>query len=290
MAGFALQSTGILSSIFVGVYAIYLMFAIWLIHLRGFKTIFTFLFVFAIIRLGGQISGIVFSLEGYNDSGAFIAYLVLTAQGFIALLFATLRATMYEQKCVFGHSWFFDSPFWNEKFKTLRYFTCPYAILAWLLMAGSAISIAVGVEQSESDSSMSNYDYLQHLRIAALAIYLSVTVALIVFSWYVFLIERVHTRPLVFILLSEIFLLVRVIYNLLTFVKLELSEFTYSVAEGVNINPHFIIYEAILGFTMEFICCILLTCAFVYSHSPTRNCQESQIDVEKASSILKAQD
>lgn len=287
MSGFLLQSTGIASAVFVAVYAIYLVFACWLLYLRGFKTIFTFLFVFALIRLGGQISGIIFSMDGYNDLGALIAYMVLTAQGFIALLFATLRATIYEQKHAFGHSWFYSTHLKNSKLKILQSFSSPYAVLAWILSSGSIISIVVGVEQSDSYDSLSDYDHVQHLRIAALCIFLFVTVALVAFSWYVYLIEKIQTRPLVFILISGVFLLIRVIYNLLAVVVSSLGQYTYSVAAGVGVNPHFIVYDAILGMTTEFICCLLLTVAFVYSHSPTRSRQESQSDSEKEHMVSK---
>lgn len=287
MSGFALESTGIASAIFVTVYGIYLIFASWIIFLRGFKTIFTFLFVFAIIRLGGQIAGIVFSLDGYNDLGALIAYMVLTAQGFIALLFATLRATIYEQNYVVGHSWFYSSLLKTDKHRGYPYLASPYAILAWILMAGSALAIVVGVEQSDSYDSISDYNYVQNLRIGALTICLFVTVALVAFSWYVYWIERIQTRPLVFILVSGVFLMIRVIYNLLVVLVPHLSQFTFSVSEGVNINPNFILYEAILGTTMEFLCCLLLTCAFLYSHSPARKQNERQDDLEKTRFVDK---
>lgn len=228
---------------------------------RGFKTLYTYLFVFGLLRLAGQAVGVAYAVQGLDNPNLIVAFMVLSAQGFLALIFTTFRETAHEQKTVYGSSWF-DSkrfPIPVPLFKT------PFGIVRATLIAGAVLFIIGGVEMSNGyNGNTSSAQQAKTLRIAGASLYAVAAVLLICFSCYVFLVENIRTRSLVFVLACGPFLLVRVIYNFLYIYVLEMVEFTF-VAGNIVYNAKYILYESILAALMEFVMCLLLTFAFLCS-------------------------
>lgn len=248
---------------------------------RGFKTLYTYLFVFGLLRLSCQAVGVAYAVQGLKNSNLIIAFMVLSAQGFLALLFTTFRMTAHEQKVAFGSSWF-DSKCIPIPLP-LNLLRTPFGFIRAIMIAGAVLFIVGGVELSNGyGGNTSSAQQAKNLRIGGASLYAVAAVALICFSWYVFLVERIRTRSMVFVLVCGPFLLVRIIYNFLYIYVIDMAEFKFS-ATGIVYNARYILYESILAALMEFIVCLLLTFAFLCSElaPPTLPAGHASNDEEK---------
>lgn len=228
---------------------------------RGFKTLFTWLFVFGLLRLTCQAVGVAYAVQGLDNTGLIIAFMVLSAQGFLALIFTSFRETAHEQRVAFGSSWFDQKviPFRLP----LNFIKTPFSIMRLIMIAGAVLFIIGGVEMSSGfNGNTSSAQQAKNLRIGGASLYAVAVVALICFSWYAFLVEKIRTRSMVLVLVCGPFLLVRVIYNFLYIYVVDMAEFKYR-AGNIVYNPRYILYESILAALMEFIACMVLTFAFL---------------------------
>lgn len=278
MSFFELQSTGISAAVFLSAYAIFFIFATALVFKRGFRTMFTYLWVYSMIRIASQACGLAFA-HTPDLTNLLIAYMVLNTQGFLTLIYASFRATVHEQRLKFGVSWF-DT---RELIQGVRFkfLSSTFALTRLILLAGSIVSIVGGVEMAGASPADSNYSgevkLSRDLRIAGAVLLLVGTLILIFLAIYAFTKEHIKTVPMNLIIISAPFFLVRCIYGFLTIFVTHMNFFNMENYLGSD-NRTLVLSESIMSTLMEYIICLLMTFAFlttVHVHNTSGSNRES---------------
>lgn len=271
MAGFALKNTGIATTVFLVLYFFYFIFACYIIMGRGWKTIFTNLFIFGLLRLAGQACGVAYASMGFSQTNLLIAYMVLGAQGFLALIHAVVGAVSHENVVARGHSWFdtYKIPVVGR----IKFFQSPYAITRWILTAGSIVLIIGAVNMSNISTATNVQQAInqaRELRLAGLVLILVGALIALTYAFFTFFFHKITTTPMVLVLCVTPFFLVRVIYNFLILYvpKMDLFNMNNYTANGAD--AQLVIVENVLSVATEFISCLLLTASFLFSRpAPT---------------------
>ena len=86
-------------------YTFYCIAALNVIRIEGWKTIYTFLVVYGVIRFGGQLCGVIFSRLGIDHWQWLIAYLILGAEGYFVLVLFGMNLIFHAQLETVGWSW-----------------------------------------------------------------------------------------------------------------------------------------------------------------------------------------
>ncbi|WPK23414.1 hypothetical protein PUMCH_000654 [Australozyma saopauloensis] len=272
MTSFKLKSTGIAASVFLAVYAIYFGFATWVVWKKGFRTMFTALWVFAILRVAGQACGVAYASLGLSHYQLLIAYMVLGAQGFLALIYASLRAVMHEQRLKYGKSWFDTYPILGRLGPVLKRFhiyffqTC-FSVTHCILAAGSIVFIVGGAEMAGIDvtnpSTYSDYRTSRNLRIAGALLYLVGMIILVALAIRAYTHEKVKTLSMKYILLAVPFFLIHIVYNFLAIFVSRMDLFRISNYGFGGGNSSLVVSESIMSTAMDVFICVFLTAAFL---------------------------
>lgn len=274
MTAFVLKNTGIATTVFLVLYIFYVIFATYIVVKRGFKTIFTNLFVFGLLRLAGQACGVAFAVNGFaspSASNLLIAYMVLGAQGFLALIHGVIGATSHELVLEKGESWF--DTFRFPVVSRIKLCRSPYDITRWILSAGSIVLIIGAIDMSNVDTASNVQQAVNQartLRLVGLILILVGALIALVFAFYTFFGTGITTIPMGLVLCVSPFFLVRVIYNFLILYVAKMDMFNFNNYTSNGADALLVIVENVLSVAMEFIACILLTIAFLYSRPMPR--------------------
>ncbi|WPK23494.1 hypothetical protein PUMCH_000735 [Australozyma saopauloensis] len=278
MSFFELQSTGISAAVFLSAYAIFFIFATALVFKRGFRTMFTYLWVYSMIRIASQACGIAFA-HTPNLTNLLIAYMVLNTQGFLTLIYASFRATVHEQRLKFGVSWF-DT---RELIQGVRFkfLSSAFALTRLILLAGSIVAIVGGVEMAGASPTDPNFSgevkLSRDLRIAGSVLLLVGTLILIFLAIFAFTQEHIRTVPLKLVNVAAPFFLVRCVYNFLAIFVTHMNFFNFENYLGSD-NRTLVLSESVMSTLMEFIICLLMTAAFlttVHAHNTSESNRDS---------------
>uniref|UniRef100_A0A060TCL6 ARAD1B17380p n=1 Tax=Blastobotrys adeninivorans TaxID=409370 RepID=A0A060TCL6_BLAAD len=273
--GFVYEHSGIPAAIFLSLYTVYEVIAIMAIRTHGFKSRYTILGIFALLRIGAQLCAVVFASKGYSAINWLIAYLVLGAEGYFSLvlgsfLFLAKGETMELGTCSVRYS--------KEELeiksggdpvrKRFYKLTSPAGLFHHSLIPANAIIIAGGSMLSGATPDESDYDSKvktsKGLRGAGQAIFLVNTA--LVGLYAVYLLTRKFVRiPIVYLVLAAVpFLLVRGVYGLLSpFVSI-FNYFDMSNYTSHGVSTGFVVCEYILGAAMEFIAASILISSYFF--------------------------
>lgn len=282
----ALSDSGIAAAVFLAAYTIFLSFMTYVVARKGFLTVYTFIFMFALFRFAGQLCGVVYAKLGYEHWQWLIAYLVLGAEGYFTLIFAAFRWTCRAQLENLGRLWILElKPKIN--FPVLKHITRSWRhIFHYMLIPANAMVIAGG-----SILSGINYDDLQAelgkvtlskvLRTVGQAIFLSMTICLILLNVYVFQKEKIRNHVTIAVMLAAPFLLVRGIFGILSIYINDMNYYDLSnYNENGNVSGNLVIYEYVLSTTMEFVAALFLILKFWFDHRIPAQDEELSSDNE----------
>lgn len=281
MSGFASVHSGIAASIFLALYTFFLAFMCYVLFRKGWKTVYNFIFFFTLFRFGGQLCGVVYAKLGPLHWQWLIAYLVLGAEGYFALIFAAFRFTCKAQVDEFGTSWVLSTgP--NVGFFILKRMTRTWVrIFHLILIPANALvisggSMLAGIDPSEYNSEKNKITTSKALRTTGQALFLLMTFALIALNIHVYFNERVRNTTTRSVMLAAPFLIVRGLFGILSIYITKMNYFQLSNYSGNGIDYSLVIYEYVLSTTMEFCAAVILMSRFFSSKANARQ------DVEKA--------
>lgn len=260
--GFKHEDSGIAAAIFLALYSLFSLFMIYVIYKKGFKTVYSWLITFPVIRFGSQLCGMVFAIVGIEHYNWLIAYLVLGAEGYFVLILAAFNFVVHAQKEVFGRSWATEIIEPLKRFRMLRTYS---AMFHSLLIPANAMVIAGGTMLSgESDlgAIKGKVTTSKALRTVGQVIFLVMTSLVVVFAGYVYKVDRIRKHFNISVLVASPFLIVRGIFGILSIYIEDMNYFQFSNYSGSGINHNLVIYEYVLSTTMEFMASILLLSNF----------------------------
>lgn len=263
--GFHSPDSGIAASVFLALYTLFLGQMTYIMIKRGFKNVYTFIFFFTLFRFGGQLCGVVYAALGPLHYKWLIAYLVLGAEGYFALIFAGFRFTCRAQYEKFGESWMLHKgPNVGNLFILKRLCKSWSRIFHLTLIPANALvisggSMLAGILYDDMAKEHNTVMTSKALRTTGQAIFLSMTLCLIFLTIYVFVVEKVRNHTTIAVLCGSPFILVRGIFGVLSIYITEMNYFQFSnYDEEGKVNHKLVVYEYVLSTTMEFITASLL--------------------------------
>lgn len=240
-------SLGYASAISLVVYVAYTFFTLYVVLRKGFKNFYVYLLVYCLIRLGGQLSGVVYASAGHNNYQWLIAYLILGAEGYLAIVLAAFQTICRAQKLQVGRSWLLDSHtlFKGRSWASLfRLMFVPASVL--VIVGGTTLADAVdqtGLQRADLISQSKT------LRTAGQAIFLGLSVLTVNLNLYVLFVERCRNHFTLLVLCASPFLIMRGVFGVMS---IYVSAMNYFSITG-DIPAHAIVYEYVLSILMELI-------------------------------------
>lgn len=278
MSGFVNPSSGIAASIFLAIYTFYTPFMCFIIYKRGFETIFGFLWFFAIIRFGGQLCGVVYEKLGTDHWQWLIAYLVLGAEGYFALILAVFYTTCKAQEVGVGKSFLKESgpahfnlsiPILSRLGKTWSAIFLTVLVPANVLLIIAGISLAgVTTEDVEQQSSLIRNSKV--LRTIGQSMFLGLTCTAIIANIGVIWYQRVRNLYTTVALIAAPFLFVRGIFGVLSIYISSMNYF--NIANYLHgLSSQVVMFEYVLGTTMELLASLSLSSPFLLDKKNPKN-------------------
>ncbi|ODV65983.1 hypothetical protein HYPBUDRAFT_158024 [Hyphopichia burtonii NRRL Y-1933] len=292
---FKLESSGIAGSVYLVLFCCLLPVTVYCTLKKGYKSVFTLLLIYNLIRLGGQVCGVLFGYYGFSNTDCLIAYIILGAEGYFSLILSSLYTIVEGQRLVKGRSWLkdygprgaFDA---SQKKRFGIRSNNWYGLYHLILIPANALLIA----GASMTSGLSIQEYLQNgsklqtsksLRCAGQAIFLALTIVMVVIALSTFFIQRVRCWTMITVILASPFLIVRGIFGILSIYidsmnYMAMSNYIHGGVFGIlsiyiddmnymamtnylnGFHSTLIIYEYILGTSMEFVSAIFLVSAY----------------------------
>ncbi|KAK6458442.1 uncharacterized protein RJT20DRAFT_147677 [Scheffersomyces xylosifermentans] len=294
----AFQSTdsGIAASVLLGLYTIYLGFTINIIRNEGFRTIYTSLVIYGLVRVTGQACGIVFAILGFDHSQWLIAYLVLGAEGYFVLVLTSYHLLANAQLYTVGTSWFRPSKAEiaerceaaTTEFEYLRARLSPACIFHLILIPANILVIIGGVELAGATNEPATHGKIQQARIlrtVGQAIFLAQTAIAVAFAFWCRFGEKIKHINVIAILIVSPFILVRGIFGVLSIYLGKMDYFDMSNYNGSSIKGSFVAFEYALGTSMEFITAVVYISTYYISRSRKRAQEKTSQDLENVEVI-----
>lgn len=256
MGSFEYKALGVASIVFLVCFVLLLgLSSLILFTLGGLKNRYTLLLVFSLIRTGGQIAGIGFAKLGTSNTNWLIAYLVLSAEGYLALIFSMSRFLIHQQRLSLGYS-YVTAPF----FRKLSINSATHIILVVsnaIVIAGSVLVVHMSPEEYfHSDKKVT----AEVLKTVGQVLFLLCSVLFSVLILLTCFKSNVRTPTMICLMALTPFILVRGIFGILA---IYIDKMNYLHITNYFSNQKMttlVIYEYCLGVLMEFLtaCCFIL--------------------------------
>ncbi|KAG7664077.1 uncharacterized protein J8A68_002401 [[Candida] subhashii] len=261
---FISQNSGIAASVFLSLYVIYTAFAIKVVYEKGWKSIYTSLLIYGILRTAGQLCGVAFAALGYSHYQWLIAYLVFSAEGYFVLILTSFHLIAQAQIAVYGDSWI--RPTRQKRKENIRNATTlrekvraryPPALVFHLLLIPANSLIIVGgsilAGQDPLNPDQKKVTLSKALRTSGQVVFLTQTFIAIGLAVYVFVKERLRHSNIYSIFMVSPFILVRGIFGVLSIYIQKMNYFDMSNYTATGLSESFVAFEYVLATTMEFI-------------------------------------
>lgn len=295
--GFKTPDSGIAASVFLSVYVIFTCFTSFIVFTKGFKTPYTVLFVFGIIRVGAQLCGVVFAVLGFDHYKWLIAYLILGAEGYFALILGSFYFVCKAQRMEVGHSWIRDSG--PRRLSSLygvfgRPFKLWSSMYHFVLIPANALVIAggsllSGTSVSDYSSSKGTLETAKRLRTAGNALFLTLTAIMIYSAIYVFTKEKIRRYTVVSVLIASPFLLVRGIFGVLSIYITDMNYFQLLNYENGTFSSKLVVFEYVLSTTMEFLGASILLLSYYLDDLRSERRNRDYSDSERKLTVVDSE-
>lgn len=245
---FKILDLGIAASIFLALYVLYNVSSIYIFIKKGWKSVYTFLLIYGLIRVGGQISGVGYAAAGYYEWKWLIAYLIMSAEGYFTLVLSTLYFLVKEQMIVFGKSPLMKPLVWKMSYRVLFHYS---------LIPANAMIIAGGCMLTGLTPGEKEYNHQlvtsKALRSVGLIIFLLNSLSVAGLTLYNYFVKRLRTKTMIVLMFIIPFITVRGIYGILSIFYDEMSYFKIQNYFDETSSAKLTIYEYTLALAMEFI-------------------------------------
>lgn len=254
---FKINDLGIAASIFLSLYVVYNISSTIILFKRGWKSVYTFLFIFGLIRIGGQISGVGYAAAGYYEWKWLIAYLIMSAEGYFTLVLSTLYFLVKEQVIVFGKSPLTKPVVMRMSYRTLfHYSLIPANVM--IIVGGTMLTGLTPGEKKYNDKLVTS----KALRSVGQAIFLFNSLSVGALTLYNYFVKKLTTKTMIILIFIIPFITVRGIYGVLSIFIDEMSYFKIENYFDKDSSEKLTIYEYTLAMTMEFITAFSLLSIF----------------------------
>lgn len=254
------KQSGAAATVFLTLYFLYCLVSGYVVLKKGWKTTYTILFFFGVIRCGAQVCGVALAIVGFDHWQWLIGYLVLGAEGYFMLNLAAFFFICKAQKAEVGSSWLLQSrPQWFPVSKWwLGLFDSYASFYHYMLIPANVLVInggclLTGLDADEYATNKGRITASKAMRTAGQAMFLLLTIICGVTASYVFKVERVRRYTNVSVLLAAPFLIVRGIFGVLSIYISDMNYFQMSNYASGTFSLNLVIYEYVLSTTMEFI-------------------------------------
>lgn len=276
---FVIDDLGPAAATFLGLFVIYNVLSNYILwHNHKLFSVYTLLWFYGILRIGGQISGLGFAIQGYEHYQWLIAYIVLTVEGYFMLVFNSFHMLIREQKHQFGYSPlaipFGSDPKSKPKTKGFGAIT-PKDAFHYLLIAANALLVAgsamlSGMTAEELDLEANKVTTSKGLRATGQIIFLVLTIGVAGLTYYNYYYKKLHTRAMGCLIASFPFLLIRGIYGVLSIFIDDMNYLVITNYFSGAAHRKLTIYEYVLSTTMEFVAALILLNTY-WIRSPSRS-------------------
>lgn len=266
--GFFDPHEGAAASTFLVLYFLLWLCACYVVKNKGFKSNYTFIFTFCLIRLAAQLCAVVFAKLGYEHINWLIAYLILGAEGFFTLILATFCFLAYAEYITTGTSVIKPS---KEEIKrqyptrierTRATIRSPTFLFHIFLIPANALVIAGGSKMAgvdpEDAGSSDQVNTAKGLRAAGQAMFLIQIFIVLLTALYLIFKRNIRIYMVYACFAAWFPLLVRGIYGILSVFLHKLNYFDLSNYTATGISSTFLATEYVLGTTMEYIAALCL--------------------------------
>lgn len=282
--------------VFLVLYTFYTIAAISNSFRIGWKTVYSFLVFYGLVRFGSQLCGVVFSAVGLDHYQWLIAYLILGAQGYFTLVYCGFHFIVKGQRDKYGYSWLdptkeqqreiLDSPsssmfhVLTAKYPIWRSFKMLLIAANVLVIYGGSSTAGKSIDELNADPDLKSTAKI--CRTVGQAFFLVLTFVVIGVSYYSYLIEKVqNSYPLKSVMFASPFLIVRGIFGIISIFIPDMDYYSTQNYTANGLNAKFVVYEYVLGTTMEFIAGSL----FIASSYLTQSKQKQTVIVEESKSF-----
>ncbi|KAG5360085.1 hypothetical protein CJU89_3139 [Yarrowia sp. B02] len=271
---------------FLILYAFALSLSFQIIVKRGIKTRFTMIGLVCLIRVGAQVSGLGFAKYGWEHYQWLIAYLILGAEGYFAIVLAAYHFVAVFEKFVTGDSFLqpklptelkerkgssarYDRFVWHLRHDVSIYFHYMLIPANVILIVGGTRTIGVSVDEWDSSPLVKQGKIL---RVVGQAIFLGGCVFLLAYAVRLRVVKKLKGAPLVAVLLAGPPLLVRGAYGIIAALVDDYNYYDFNNYSAAGIKTKFIVGEYLMGTTMEY----LATMFLLLSHFTTFSKKEME--------------
>jgi hypothetical protein len=295
--GFNDLSSGIATSIYLGLYVCLFAITSLVISKKGWKSTYTTIWVFCLLRTGAEVCGVAFSVVGFDNINLLIGYLVLGAEGYFALVLASFHFLCNAQEDKLGKS-FLRPCLTKEERKAMTFgerrrwqWRSPAHLYHYTLIPANAILIAGGTITAGVPASEFATSHIVHtgriMRCVGQTVFLVLTVLQGGFAIYTYKVLKVRGAMIVAVLIVLPFLIVRGVYGILSAVLDDFNYYDFNNYTAAGLTPAFLVREYVMAVTMEFIsACVLLGQYFISRNEKRYDAPE----VEMMSGLEKSQD
>lgn len=249
------------------------------VYKRGVKGRYTLLWFYALIRFGGQLCGVVHAAIGPQYWKWLIAYLVLGAEGYFALVLTTFYTTCKAQSYSLGFSELAErgpsglpiigrkNITWSGLFKMTLIPANVLVILGGVILSG----ISTEDVQNQSNLLLES----RTLRTIGQSMFLALTLVSALANQYVMWVQGVRNKYTASATIASPFLLVRGSFGVMSIYISSMDYFNVNnYTTGLSSNV--VIYEYVLGTSMELLGSVALVWPFFYENKKIDD-MESQI-------------
>lgn len=300
----AFESTqsGIAASIFLGLYSMYLGLTISIVIKEGWKSMYSMLLIFGVLRVVGQISAVSFATLGLEHWQWLIAYLVFSAEGYFVLVLSSFRFLTTAQIRRHGTSWIRptkeeialrvsrETTWWG---KMRARHTLSYCFHLVLIPANALVisggSMLAGIDANELAQHESKITASKALRTSGQSMFLAETVVAMYLVVYCMWKEDVRDHTTVILCIAAPFLLVRGVAGVLAIYIKQMNYYDMRNYTTHGLSLSFVIYEYTLTATMEFVTGMCLILNYYFEQRRKQNEAKAGLDVEKAKAPSKCE-
>lgn len=279
MSVFVEQNLGTAASVFLAIYTVYTPFMCYVVFRKGIMTVYGFLFFFAVIRFAGQLCGVVYAKLGPEYWRWLIAYLVLGAVGYFALILAAFHTTCKGQRAKFGSSWLTENgpprclshipvvgaiiskraQSWAALFKLA---TLPANIL--VIIGATDLTSVIG-ESPQQQASLLNQSKV--LRTVGQSMFLGSMFVAVLVNQYVMWVQKVRNIYTRMAFAAAPFFLVRGVFGVMSIYIPAMNYFDVLDASS-GFKTDTVIYDYVLGTTTELVGSALLVLTWLANEGP----------------------
>ncbi|CAH6723343.1 hypothetical protein CLIB1444_14S01948 [[Candida] jaroonii] len=255
--GFIIEDFGIAASVFLGLYVIYNINCLVIIYHKSWKSSYSLLLFYGMVRMGGQISGVGFSIAGYTQYNWLIAYLIMSAEGYFLLVLGNLYFLIDEQFIAWGESPLkkplFKFSIWNRPtFRSLFHFSLLPAN-TFIVVSNTLLQGLSGDElKTDPQAKLSNL-----LRIIGQTMFLASSLLVGFFTLRSYF-KGIKTKTMVVLICIIPILSVRGVYGILACKIDDMNYFNVDNYIDPSLGERMTIYEYVLSTTMEYLTASLL--------------------------------